>query len=156
MDAQKNGDHARQDEARALEETLLRHSMRTMRRLAQELMAFDLTGTQYMTMAIIKRRGSCTMSELAEAMMHVSPTMTGIVSRLVGGGLLKRERDRTDRRVLRVSLTGQGEKLLEAVERHRHERFLEIFDRLPPGDRAEMLRLMKLYAQAADAGANDF
>lgn len=148
-------DETIQAEAQTLEQIMLRHSMRTMRRLAQELTAFDLTGTQYMTMAIVKRRGSCTMTELAEALMHVSPTMTGIVNRLVNSDLLKRERDPADRRVLRVSLTEEGTKLLERVEEHRRKRFLEIFNKLLPEDRTEMLRLMKLYLAAAETDIHE-
>lgn len=68
----------------------------------------DLRGPQAVFLVVLADRGPVTMSELAkDAKIH--PTvLTRFLDRLVRKGFVERQRDESDRRVVRVDLTEKG------------------------------------------------
>lgn len=77
----------------------------------------DLTYTQYITMMVMWESKKINVKELGERLYLDSGTLTPLLKRLEQKGLVKRERDSTDERVLIVSITEAGEALKEqAVE----------------------------------------
>lgn len=77
----------------------------------------DLTYTQYIIMMVMWESKKINVKELGERLYLDSGTLTPLLKRLEQKGLVKRERDSTDERVLIVSITEAGEALKEqAVE----------------------------------------
>lgn len=77
----------------------------------------DLTYTQYITMMVMWESKKINVKELGERLYLDSGTLTPLLKRLEQKGLVKRERDSTDERVLIVSINEAGEALKEqAVE----------------------------------------
>lgn len=77
-------------------------------------------------------RSSATISELAEFLQEKNHSVVGLVERAVQSGLVHREQDVNDRRVVVVSLTRHGEVILSRLSAlHRDE-----IDRIPPVWRA--------------------
>jgi DNA-binding MarR family transcriptional regulator len=70
---------------------------------------------------ILGARGSMIMTELAEASMLSLSTVTGLIDGLVEKEIVKRERSEKDRRIVKVELTSEGEKIYEqALEVRLH------------------------------------
>jgi DNA-binding MarR family transcriptional regulator len=86
--------------------------MRLARRLRQRA---DTGATPSMLSALssIERVGPLTIGEVAAVEGVAPPSMTAILSRLEGGGLVVREVDPDDRRVARVTASREGRALLE-------------------------------------------
>ena len=59
------------------------------------------------------RQECCTMSGLADAICLSLSSATGLIDRLVGKKLIKRDRSSEDRRVVQVELTDEGRELNE-------------------------------------------
>jgi DNA-binding MarR family transcriptional regulator len=75
---------------------------------------YGLTTEKFSVLAALKSRGgSLKPSELAEILGRSPNSISMLVDRMVRTGLVKRLRDRSDRRVVNVSLTSKGEKALE-------------------------------------------
>lgn len=66
-------------------------------------------------------RGSATISELAEFLQERHHSVVGLVERAVHSGLVIRTQDAADRRVVNVSLTPAGEKILAGLNRLHYE-----------------------------------
>lgn len=67
-------------------------------------------------------RGSATISELAEFLQERHHSVVGLVGRAVRRGLIRTEQDTEDRRVVIVSLTPTGRRLLARLSSlHRRE-----------------------------------
>ena len=66
--------------------------------------------------------GRATMSDLAHLTYQSAATVTGIVDRLADAGLVERERDSADRRVVYVRITPAGAAKLDEIktERRKH------------------------------------
>jgi DNA-binding MarR family transcriptional regulator len=74
---------------------------------------YGLTTEQFSVLAAVKSRGgSLKPSELAQILARSPNSVSMLVDRMVKAGLVRRTRDRSDRRVVNVSLTGRGEKAL--------------------------------------------
>jgi DNA-binding MarR family transcriptional regulator len=127
----------------------------THRQQTQRLKAFDLTVPQFMTMRALSQTGeACTMSELAEMSLQVSATLTGIINRLEGHGLVERLLNPVDRRSIRVSLTAAGEALLDKIDQQKREHLQAYLNHLPAKQRQELLSLLQNYLQAITAELN--
>lgn len=70
--------------------------------------AEGITGTQWSTLALIGLDRARTCAALSREMGHDQGAMTRIVDQLVARGLIARERDAEDRRVVNLSLTEDG------------------------------------------------
>ncbi len=91
----------------------------------EEAAEAGLTPQQYQAMVVIKGfpgRDRVTIGELAEWLLIRHHSAVGLVNRLVAQGLVERVGAEEDRRVVYISLTAQGEELLnQLVARHREE-----------------------------------
>ena len=71
---------------------------------------YGLTAEQYGVLAVMKvLGGSVRVTDLARGLGRSANSVSMIVDRMVKAGLVRRERDRGDRRTVRVSVTNKGE-----------------------------------------------
>ena len=95
---------------------LLLHRVRDALFLCEDSVFVDygLTTEQFTLLAAVKGGGgSLRPSDLASYMERSPNSVSMLVDRMVKAGLVKRTRDRKDRRVVNVTLTGKGEKAVE-------------------------------------------
>jgi DNA-binding MarR family transcriptional regulator len=72
-----------------------------------------LTYPQYLVIVALLHRDGQAVSELGDALFLESNTLTPLIKRLEAAGLVTRQRDSADERVVRVSLTAQGRGLAD-------------------------------------------
>ena len=75
------------------------------------LEAIGLTYPQYLVMLVLWERDGLTVSELGERLFLDSGTLTPLLKRLEGAGLVARLRDAQDERRVRLTLTADGRAL---------------------------------------------
>lgn len=93
----------------------LRFSLLSNKRLQDDLERLHLTPPQFYVLATIGYAGGLPFGEIGEKMMVTVSNLTGIVDRLEEKGLVSRERDARDRRIVRVMLTDKGNKLYKST-----------------------------------------
>ncbi|HEY9314242.1 MarR family transcriptional regulator [Williamsia sp.] len=76
-----------------------------------------LTHPQYLVMLALWERAPMSVREIAEALRLDSPTLSPLLKRLEGAGLITRTRSVTDERQLVVELTGAGIELRNEAEK---------------------------------------
>src|SRR3984957_12894089 len=101
--------------------------LRLSRRLRQQV-AGGVTSSQVSALATVERLGTPTLGELASSEQVQPPSMTKIVVGLESAGLVARQEDDNDRRIVRVKLTGEGRRTLA---RSRSLRTAYLVRRLP-------------------------
>jgi DNA-binding MarR family transcriptional regulator len=74
-----------------------------------------LTYPQYLVIVALLHRDGQAVSELGDALFLESNTLTPLIKRLEAAGLVTRQRDSADERVVRVSLTAQGRGLADRI-----------------------------------------
>jgi MarR family transcriptional regulator, organic hydroperoxide resistance regulator len=80
------------------------------RRLAREAcQRVGITATQLNVLKLLEEIGELSLSELSRRLAAQNSSVTGIVDRMVQGGLVTREQSPEDRRVWRIRMTPKGE-----------------------------------------------
>lgn len=92
---------------------------------------------------VLNENGSCTMGELARALNLTLSAATAVVDKMVERRFVKRERDKNDRRVVRVSLVAAGEDMEKRIHEFRKKVAEELFSTLLPGEKKYYLRIAK-------------
>ena len=83
--------------------------------------AEDTTLAQYRALVVLASRGPQRMSDLAQA-LGVAPSTAGrMCDRLVRKGLTRRQRERMDRRAVRVQITPAGRQVIDEATTRRRE-----------------------------------
>ncbi len=89
---------------------LLRTADKLQRKLRLALKPHGLTETQYNALRILRGAGSQPLpcSEIGERLISQEPDITRLLDRLERNGLIRRERDRKDRRIVLSRITMEG------------------------------------------------
>ncbi len=87
----------------------------TIKLYTPHLDKINLTYTQYITMMVLWEQKSLTAKELGRILYLDSGTLTPLLKKLEGKGLLTRRRSEADERNLLVSITPEGEALRESA-----------------------------------------
>jgi MarR family transcriptional regulator, 2-MHQ and catechol-resistance regulon repressor len=84
-------------------------------RLAERNTIADLTWSQFAVLEALYHLGPMTQGEISAKVLKSGSNMTTVIDNLERDGLVRRERDASDRRVIHVHLTAAGSGKLEAV-----------------------------------------
>lgn len=94
---------------------------------------------QYHAMNILYEVRSMRMGELARALGVTMGAATNLIDKLSGGGLVTRERDDQDRRVVNVALTPSGLRAVEGMRVRFAEFVSPVLAEIEPQERAQFL-----------------
>jgi len=96
--------------------------------------AYVITPAQWGILSFIAHEQEQTISSLAQCIGVDAPAVTNIVQRLEQSGLVERVRDREDQRVVKVSLSEEGQEIMRSLQP-----VVEVFnEQLLPGSQRQM------------------
>jgi len=110
---------------------------RLARQLRQEA-STGLSPSQLSALAQIHGHGPLTLGALAEHERVAPPSITRVVSKLEGDGLVTRQPSPDDRRVVNVAVTPAGENLLDQTRRRKDAWLAARLSELGAHDRARL------------------
>ena len=117
-----------------------------------QIKTHGFTSSQCYAMFEIFKVGSLTMNELSEKMNLDSSTMTRVIDKLVRDKLVSRDRDNSDRRIVVVSLTDEGNKAATELSTSVNEYYRKIIQGIPSGEVLDILesvsKLLKAFEKA--------
>ena len=94
---------------------LTRCTNSVLARLAEKGTVGDLTYSQFAVLEALYHLGHMSQGEISMKVLKSGSNMTTVIDNLERDGLVRRERDATDRRVIHVHLTEAGISKIEAV-----------------------------------------
>jgi len=139
------------DKTADLADRLHSAAIHLLRRLRREDDASGLPAPQLSAMSVIVFGGPMTLGALASAEQVRPPTITKLVALLEEQGLVERETDPADRRIVRVKATARGTRLLYEGRRRRVASLAESLGQLPAADRAALANAVPLLEKVARA-----
>lgn len=84
-------------------------------RLSERNTLGDITPSQFAVLEALYHLGSLTQGEVSTKVLKSGSNMTTVIDNLERNGLVRRERDAKDRRVINVHLTEAGSEKVDAV-----------------------------------------
>ncbi len=126
---------------------LLRTTEHLSREASHLLKDQDLSQTQYNVLRILRGAGEAGLpcSEIGNRLISHDPDVTRLIDRLEKRGLVSRNRDSADRRVITIRLTPAGLALVEGsdADRKLDAVLAPYFARLAPGDCQILITLLE-------------
>jgi len=100
---------------------------------------------------VLSGEGPLAMNQLADLLDVSQASATGIVDRMEQRGLVARERDADDRRVVRVILSPQGEALIAGIAAERRDKLARLLESLADPDAAALLQGLRAMRLARES-----
>ncbi len=127
----------------------LRFNLLSHKKLQEDLEKLALTPPQFYVLACIGYSGRLPFGEIGVKMMVTVSNLTGIVDRLEEKGLVVRERDSHDRRVVYVRLTDKGKKLYRVSIAAFEESVSDFFSPLDKLQQKELSTILRKLLSAS-------
>lgn len=108
-----------------------------------------VTVTQFRTLVVLSGRGPLKQGALAEHLGVNASTTQRMVDRLEGAGLVVRHPNPESRREILLTLSEDGQHIVDEVTRHRRREISLIVRRMPREQRAAAVDALRAFAEAA-------
>lgn len=135
---------------------LLRVASDVLEAIEQFLAGHGMSQGRFTVLMLLNRNPDepASPSDLAARSGVTRATMTGLLDGLEREKLVKRDADRTDRRMLLVELTPRGRKTLDGMLPEYYQRIASLMGHLSNGEKHELVELLgKVNAGLAAIGA---
>lgn len=109
------------------------------------LKKYPITPAQFDLMQKIYFTGPKTMGELSTNLGIAKSTTTGLVNRLEKDGFLERIKSNDDKRVITVSLTEKGKKVIDEVIIERVQFIRNVLESMPEHFEDELINLLEKF-----------
>lgn len=126
---------------------------RVLRRVSHPVRQGEITPQQYWLLHQLWRKGPLSIGDLADAVGVSQSAATTACKRLEKAGLVTRQRQTSDERVVLVELTGHGREQFEIWRRRQREALAHLLAPLSEADRQELQRLVEQVLAMAGAEA---
>jgi DNA-binding MarR family transcriptional regulator len=123
------------------------HAIRVATRASER--AFGLTTAQLFVLRQLSAAPGQSMSDLAARTRTTQSSISEVVARLVGRGLVARDLSKDDRRRAVLSLTAPGRSMLETAPETIQERLLRGFDQLDEATRTALADHLEAWLTAS-------
>lgn len=111
-------------------------------------MDLNITMPQMKVLMLLRESGTLRVGVLARHLNVSTPTITGIVDRLVREDLVKREDDPSDRRVVLNSLTEKGQGVIERLAHRSDAELQRMVGSLSAEEQTEIAQSLKRLNEA--------
>lgn len=92
---------------------------------------FDITTPQFNALLLLAEHGDMTIGDLGSKLYLASSTATDLIDRMERNGLVSRERDTNDRRVVRLHMLDKGHQMIKEVLENRKRYLNTILSQVP-------------------------
>jgi len=120
-------------------------------RLSGSVSMETLTISQFGTLEALYHLGPLCQNEIGSKILKSNSNMTTVIDNLEKRGLVMRERDRQDRRMVKVHLSPSGKSLIESVLPQHVQAITELFSALSPSEQKTMGDLLRKLGQSAQS-----
>lgn len=115
-----------------------------------EKVCYNVTLSQCYTLETLARKGKLAMKELSQEIGVAISTMTRILDVLVRDGLVKRKDAPSDRRMVYIELTNQGQDLALKLKRCIDDHVGTILAKIPKSKQQQVIESLQVLVAAID------
>jgi MarR family 2-MHQ and catechol resistance regulon transcriptional repressor len=109
----------------------------------QSIQSFDLNPTEFAVLELLYHKGDQPLQQIGGKILLASGSITYVVDKLEGKGLLARKACPKDRRVTYAHITEDGKKLLQEIFPKHEEHINQLLDGLTSEEKEQAIHLVK-------------
>jgi DNA-binding MarR family transcriptional regulator len=130
----------------------LRRIVKALHTYSQDVRTgYGLTGPQLWALKTLQRNGTMPAGQLADALAVNQSSISALVDRLAGRGLVRRIRRRPDRRFVEIALTSQGSALVADAPEAAQGRLLHALEKMSTSEVRRVRRVVDRLVEAMEA-----
>jgi MarR family transcriptional regulator, 2-MHQ and catechol-resistance regulon repressor len=122
---------------------LMQTSKAIHERIKEEMTKNKLGITEFSVLEVLYQKGKQTIQQIGNCILVSSGSMTYVIDKLEQRGLLSRNACPDDRRVIHVTLTDEGNELMNEIMPKYHEVVNHMFDSLNSDEAETLVQLLK-------------
>jgi len=127
----------------------LRHISGIIKQKGRQILnSYTITPPQFVALQWLYELGDMTIGELSNKMYLAFSTTTDLIDRMEKNELVQRVRDEQDRRVVRIHLLEEGERIIQEVIEKRQQYLEEVLKQFEPEQVANLSTLLEKLHQA--------
>ncbi|MEH7748843.1 MarR family transcriptional regulator [Neobacillus drentensis] len=112
-------------------------------RIKEEMAKNKLGITEFSVLEVLYQKGKQTIQQIGKSILISSGSMTYVIDKLEQRRLLSRHACPDDRRVIHVTLTEDGNELMNEIMPKYHEFINQMFDSLDSNEAEALVQLLK-------------
>ena len=122
----------------------LRYISHLIKQKGREILSnYTITPPQFVALQWLHESGDMTIGDLSNKMYLAFSTTTDLVDRMEKNELVQRVRDEQDRRVVRMHLLPEGERIIQEVIEKRQNYLRDLLQEFEVDEAQELLKLLK-------------
>jgi MarR family transcriptional regulator, organic hydroperoxide resistance regulator len=122
----------------------LRYISHLIKQKGREILSnYTITPPQFVALQWLHESGDMTIGDLSNKMYLAFSTTTDLVDRMEKNELVQRVRDEQDRRVVRIHLLAEGERIIQEVIEKRQDYLRELLDNFETDEAQDLLQLLQ-------------
>ena len=122
----------------------LRYIAHLIKQKGREILSnYTITPPQFVALQWLHESGDMTIGDLSNKMYLAFSTTTDLVDRMEKNELVQRVRDEQDRRVVRIHLLPEGERIIQEVIDERQNYLRDLLRDFEVDEAQELLKLLK-------------
>ena len=122
----------------------LRYISHLIKQKGREILSnYTITPPQFVALQWLHESGDMTIGDLSQKMYLAFSTTTDLVDRMEKNELVQRVRDEQDRRVVRIHLLPEGERIIQEVIEKRQNYLRDLLQEFAVDEAQELLKLLK-------------
>ena len=122
----------------------LRYISHLIKQKGREILSnYTITPPQFVALQWLHESGDMTIGDLSNKMYLAFSTTTDLVDRMEKNELVQRVRDEQDRRVVRIHLLPEGERIIQEVIEKSQNYLRELLQEFEVDEAQELLKLLK-------------
>jgi outer membrane protein TolC/predicted transcriptional regulator len=113
----------------------------------------DISIPQFWALHYIDQQGQLSVNQLAGELHRSKSTTSALLQRLGKSGMIKRQRDTDDQRVVHISLTAKGKRLVDRAAADRKQGIRQTYSSLTATERTQHMQLIRKIMHHAQKAA---
>ncbi|MEV6613004.1 MarR family transcriptional regulator [Streptomyces sp. NPDC051051] len=114
-----------------------------------------VSASQLRVLLILEHHEGINLRTLADALASTPPSASRLCDRLQAAGFVERTVSQSDRREVRLYLSGRGTAFLADLRARREKVLRAVLDQMPPAQRTALLRGLEAFCDAAAVRIHD-
>lgn len=122
----------------------LRHISGIIKQKGRQILnSYTITPPQFVALQWLLEHGDMTIGDLSNKMYLAFSTTTDLIDRMEKSELVQRVRDEQDRRVVRIHLLKEGERIIEEVIDKRQQYLKDVLNQFDLDEAAQLSKLLE-------------
>lgn len=116
---------------------------KSMKKNFQVLKDINISMVQLHGLIYIYENKNCSLKDLAKKFSITLPSANDLINKLNQLKLINRKEDKQDRRLINLSITKKGEKLIKSILEKNNQCFSSLINKLNMEEKKQLLKILK-------------